>query len=375
MDRQSTKSKVAEAEYRSKIASQHLGQSEFFPNEPKSAEFRQILAKRIKEADRTFKNLAQRKIELSPFLEIGAEYALASTLLVNKYKAFGIAADISPTSLLHAQKFARLFKFKKLPKTICADAYHLPFKSRSFSFVFVWETLHHFPSPKPPLAEIKRVLAPNGILLIGAEPIKAYFQLQLWRRPTKLRFWEKILKMTLILPFISHIGKTEVEHGILEEAFPLETWQESLSIFDQVEAQITIPYLNLKKVIEKGQNKKRSFASQKWTKLNLPMRLLLAVTGGGIQAVCAQNQGPPLKRSFASQKRASVTHLICVDCKINRNQEIELENKSSNTLFCQKCQRQYQSVGRVPILLERGLQEKISEVLLRKSEVLLRKML
>src|SRR3990167_5230436 len=149
MDTQSTKSKVAEAEYRSKITRQHIGENEFFPSEPKSAEFRQILAKRIKEADRTFKNLAQRKIEFSPALEIGAEYALASTLLVNKYKAFAVATYISPVSLLHAQKFARLFKFKKLPKTICADAYNLPFKSSSFSFVFVWETLHHFPNPKP----------------------------------------------------------------------------------------------------------------------------------------------------------------------------------------------------------------------------------
>src|SRR3990167_1273496 len=289
MQLQPLSSKIGEVKYRLQISKQHLNRETIFPNEPTLKEFKNLLASKLKETDKTFKMLQNRNLPLSPYLEIGSEHGLRPALLESKYKAVGFATDISLYSLSKTPQFVRKFNYEKIPKTICCDAYNLPFKSNSFPFVFIYETLHHFPEPKPVLEEIKRVLSPGGTLLVGSDPICATFQIKLWRRPTKLRVWEKILKFFLILPFISHIGKTEVEHGIIETAFSLKTWQESLSIFGHVEAKITIPYLNLKKVIEKDQNKN-------WPKLNLPMRLLLAMTGGGIQAVCTQNQGPTLNR-------------------------------------------------------------------------------
>jgi ubiquinone/menaquinone biosynthesis C-methylase UbiE len=47
-----------------------------------------------------------------------------------------------------------------------ADAKRLPFEDASFDAVFSNTILHHIPAPVPFLAEVRRVLAPQGVLLI-----------------------------------------------------------------------------------------------------------------------------------------------------------------------------------------------------------------
>src|SRR3989344_9246727 len=264
---QSTGAKLAEVVFRSQIVNQQLGKDLIFPNEPTVKEFKKLLTFKLKETDKTFKMLQKRNLPLSPYLEIGSEHPLRPALLESKYKAVGFATDISLYSLSKTPQFVRKFNYKKIPKTICCDAYNLPFKSNSFPFVFIYETLHHFPDPKPVLEEIKRVLASGGTLLVGADPICATFQIKLWRRPTKLRVWEKILKFFLILPFISHIGKTEVDHGIIETAFSLKTWQDALSVFDKVEVTMKAFPWGPTESVKKTQ-KENWISDRKSTRLN-----------------------------------------------------------------------------------------------------------
>lgn len=332
--------KLGEVIYRSKIASQHLGEDEFFPNEPDAKEFEKILQLRLFEYQKTFKNLQSRKLIKSPFLEIGSEYCLASTLLTSKFGATGIACDISLTSLSSAHKFTKKFKFKKLPQIICADANNLPFKESSFPFVFVYESLHHFPDPQPVIKELNRVLAPQGTLLIGSEPIKQSFQLKLWRRPTNLRFWEKLLKATLLLPFISHIGKTEVEHGILEEAFELKKWLNAFSIFDNFEARIVIPFVNISQKITKAA-----------PNTSLIFNLLLKITGGGITAICT-------KKATRTKSLSAKIELICPSCKLSLHKETILD-KSGNSYSCQKCHQKFTKRSGILTLLEKNLEKEI----------------
>lgn len=334
MRTQSEAAKLGEVIYRSKISRQHLGEDEFFPNEPDAKQFAKILQARLFEYQKTFKKLQSRNLLKSPFLEIGSEYCLASSLLVNKFGATGIACDISPASLSSAHKFAKKNRFKKLPQMICADANNLPFKSGTFPFVFVYESLHHFPHPKPVLQELLRVLAPQGILLIGAEPIGQEFQIKLWRRPTNLRFWEKLLKVTLLLPFISHIGKTEIEHGILEETFPLETWRLSLSIFANYEAEIKIPFIKVAQSVTD------------LSQVNPILRLLLAITGGGITAIC--------RKAVSQKDQIASLELICPSCHKKTNEEIVLNGQTSY-YECPKCRSKYITKFKIPIILEKKL--------------------
>ena len=337
MQLQTQANKLAEIKYRQKISVQHTGKKVFFKNEPNQKEIQLVLKKRLEQYKDDFKNLNLKESTLikSPFLEIGAEYAIASSYLRNKYKTNGIACDLSFYSLKKAKYFAKTFKLKKIPTLVCADANCLPFKSNSIPFIFVYESLHHFPHPKPILKEIYRVLAPGGTLFIGSEPIKQGFQIKLWRRPNKLRTWEKALKAVLILPFISHIGKSEVDYGILEEAFPLKTWLKSLSTFDSFEAQIEIPYINLTKKITK--DKKSTF----------PMSLILNLTGGGIRAICKKAQGKPSNITLKQPV------FICPNCLDSK--EIELKN-----LSCPRCKNTFFKKSGIPILLKGRTAQKIA---------------
>lgn len=341
-------SKLAEIKYRSKISKQHLGQEILFPNEPTYQEFTKISRDRLQTSQEAFNNLYKRGFSLSPFLEVGAEYGLRSTLLINKFKARGFAVDIAYPSLAKTKDFAKIFKFKKIPRIVCADANNLPFKSNSFPFIFVYETLHHLPDPTPVIKEIYRVLAPGGTCLIGAEPIKQSLQLKLWRRPNKLRFFEKILKFSLILPFVSHIGKTEVEHGILEEAFTLKTWQKALSIFDK--AQVTLMSLGSKKTISKS-------GSKNWLNAGLPLVISLFFTGGGLEAVLTKEER--LINQKTQPKLNSL--LICPNCLIKSKREVilSIHKLTNKTIACQICKRQYSQLKGVTILLEDKLKQKI----------------
>lgn len=347
MPTQSLKSKLGEVKYRAKITKQHLGEKVSFPNEPREKEFAQILKSRLDMYQKTFKNLELRKLIKSPFLEIGAEYALASTLLVNELKARGFALDISLHSLAKASHFAKIFHFSKIPKLICADANNLPFKSNSLPFIFVYESLHHFPNPSPVLAEIYRVLAPGGVCLIGSDPIKQTFQIKLWRRPTKLRLWEKLLKATLILPFISHIGKTEVEHQIIEEAFPLSVWENSLSIFDHVEVTVQ-SRLGLSESRVKS-------ATGDWLQPMAATRLAINILGGGLQAICFKKGHLPEAPSKLE------TLLICPNCQSSKNRQNPLV-KVGQTLICRICNSTYNKHSGVLTILRKDLEKAILDI-------------
>lgn len=346
MRTQSLQAKLAESVFRAKITSQHLDKRQIFADEPNAKEFNQILHNRIEEAHQTFKSLHNDHLKLSPYLEIGSEYCQRASVLTNHFKADGFATDISLASLQAAPTFNRQFKFKKTPKRICTDAYNLPFKSDIFPFVFIYETLHHFPHPKPILKEIYRVLAPGGLCLIGSDPIKQELKIPLWNRPTKLRFWEKILKKIFILPFISQIGKTEIDYGIVETAFDLKTWQKSLSVFEK--AQITIkafPY-GPAQTLNKSEN-------QNWPKPKIITSTTLRMFGGGLTGYC-------YKKGILPEvfNKDLTSFLVCPKCLKNKRKEYSLKKNGKN-LVCLSCNTIFQKNKNVLILLNDNLRNKI----------------
>jgi len=235
---QQIKTKYAEITYRQKIAKQQLGKSIYYKNERCFKDMFEELKRRAKKTVTDFKYLKKRGVDFSNFLEIGAENCERAAIVNNKFNVNGIASDLSLPSLIAGSKFTKALKLKKTPKRIVCDAYSLPYKDNSLSLVFCYQTLHHFPDPKPVIEEVYRVLSPGGYFFFDEEPVKQLINIPLWRRPTCLRHWEKILKYAGILPFISRIGKTEVDHGILEEVFSLKTWEKALHIFEKVEVTI-----------------------------------------------------------------------------------------------------------------------------------------
>ncbi|KKP93297.1 MAG: Methyltransferase type 11 [Parcubacteria group bacterium GW2011_GWA1_36_12] len=325
---QSLSSKQGEINYRSKLSLQYLKKKTYFPNEPNQKQIISALKQRISSAKKDFNYLKKLGVKFTPYIEIGAEFSHRAMLLESKYKANGFAVDLSLESLELANFFTKHLNLKKIPTRICADAYNLPFPDNSMNLIFCYQTLHHFPNPKQIIKEMYRVLKPCGYFFVNEEPVSQTFNLNFWRRPTKLRSWEKFLKKILILPFISRIGRTETEHGILEETFGLKTWQRSLESFENATVWIKpYPFGPQSKII-KGTKKN-------WLKPQLATRALITIAGGGIKVL--SRKGGHISES----NNINISDLIvCPNCKI----------KLKNTK-CLNCNFKYPILKGIPILI------------------------
>ncbi len=336
-DIQTLKSKQGEVNYRSKLVSQYQDKEIIFENEPNRIEIILALKERIKSTIKDLVLLKKNHVKFSPYLEIGAEFGHRAAVIEEKYKANGFALDISLESLALTPFFVKELKLKKIPKRICADAYYLPFKNNSFNFIFCYQTLHHFPNPSPIVKEAFRVLAPGGYLFINEEPVSQPFNLKLWRRPTKLRMWEKILKYILILPFISTIGKTETDHHILENTFSLKTWEKSLYPFEKVNIWVNSYPFGIESTITKN-------SSSNWLKPSILTRTLISLTGGGIRILAQKSKSSLGKTSTKIDKLLS-----CPVCLKSLNQN----------LICRKCRTRYPVFKNIKLLLNKKLMAKL----------------
>lgn len=317
---QTLKNKLGEVKFRKKVSHQHLGKEEFFSQEYNKDQMLKILKEKVDRAFAGFTELRNRGIILSPFLEIGSGYGQAALLLTNKFSANGFATDLALEPLLLINETARKLKLKKVPKRLVCDAESLPFKNSSFPFIFCYQTLHHFKNPYSVLKEVKRVLTPGGVFFFAEEPVAQTLNIPLWYRPTKLRWWEKLLKFTLILPFISKIGKTEIESGILEESFSLSTWKKALGQFEKTEVEIQPFPFGPKATLSKNPSWQKTGIS------NFINRLILFIFGGGISGLAFKE---PKKRSTIS-----VPELYCPNdpCSLI---------KDHKKYYCPKCKMKY----------------------------------
>jgi ubiquinone/menaquinone biosynthesis C-methylase UbiE len=117
------------------------------------------------------------KAHLHEFLKLVHRYALkdqvvldvgggtgpvAQDLVEKGYKQV-VTVDISLAMLREAKK-----KVPAVTAIVC-DGEHLPFKEESISTVVCSSVLHHMPAPEGVLQDIRRVLAPHG-MLIAQEP-------------------------------------------------------------------------------------------------------------------------------------------------------------------------------------------------------------
>ncbi|MBN2026815.1 MAG: methyltransferase domain-containing protein [Actinobacteria bacterium] len=81
-----------------------------------------------------------------------------------------IETDISPGQLGKARRLHRAEGFSYSSAHLLADAENLPFVSDCFDGVFTVASLHHLPDPVTSLREIRRVLRPGGVFVLGTEP-------------------------------------------------------------------------------------------------------------------------------------------------------------------------------------------------------------
>lgn len=340
---QKNKHKYSEVKFRQKLVKQHKGLKTYYQYASNEKSILKWLKGRVEVTDKIFQKLSQ-KYCLSPYLEIGAEKAERAGLLQSKYKAKGIALDISYDSIESASYFFPKIGLSKKPLRICADCTNLPFLDNSFAFVFCFQTLHHFPHPKPIMEEVKRVLKPNGIFYFGEEPVMQGLNLNLWRRDYHLKPFEKLLKYMLILPFISKIGKSEVEHGVLEETPTFKIWEEAINIFPNAKVKL-LTYPEFVASYELQKPKK----GNNWLKAPFLQNLLFWALGAGINVLAYKEK--PATFSKKTVKVNLYNLLACPLCKIKLKQ-------TKTVISCPKCQDKFPMKNNVLFLLTKTLRRK-----------------
>lgn len=114
---------------------------------------------------------AQRTSELGPqsglVLDAGTGTARIPILICQKCPQLQIiASDLSKNMLLIASKNVEQAGLQKQISLELADSKQLPYQDGQFDLVISNSIVHHLPDPLPFFLEIKRVLKPNGAILI-----------------------------------------------------------------------------------------------------------------------------------------------------------------------------------------------------------------
>ena len=88
----------------------------------------------------------------------------------------------------YAIQMVRMSASRGVKRQVVCDAFHLPFKESRFDGVLCMRLVFHYPETEELLAELRRVLAPKGILVIDTlNQFSLRYALQLVIRPFRAR--------------------------------------------------------------------------------------------------------------------------------------------------------------------------------------------
>jgi SAM-dependent methyltransferase len=301
---QQMENKLGEIAFRRQLFRQHVEGEQVFEDEYSAAEMLEILKARMGKTYCQMRELVARGVNISKYIEVGAERGQRSLVLENDLNAHGFAVDLSYDSLRAARYYAECFHKKKLPIRVCCDAYNLPFRNNSIPFVFCYNTLHHFPDPAPIVAEIHRVLAP-GFFFFDEEPFKRLLHIGLYKRKPSRRIGapRRNVLVKAFQALFSDVVSNEVEYGIIEnEDISCSMWRRILSPFDKVEATLESPL---------------GIHSSLYAPDLSVSHLLNKLMGGSIRALCEKASGQALQLENIWEA------LGCPNCRIRNIQGVE----------------------------------------------------
>ena len=334
MDRQQAINQKGEIEFRRKLLRQQVEGENTLSDEFEGGEGEDILRGRMQETLAAMQHLSKSGVKLSPYLEIGAERGQRSLVMENDMGSTGAAADISADMLFSFDHYSAVFNKPRVPLRVCCDVNNLPFRSDSLPFVFCYETLHHFPSPIPIVAELYRVIHPGGYLWFDEEPYRKvlhwnlYDEGKAYSRETQER---GVVRRAFDRLFAT-MTCNEVAHGVIENhEITTAEWRDALSVFASKDVWLQpSARFNLKARLHGS-----SLSPKYW---------LAYLMGGKITALCGKDTGS------GSEIASIFDALICPSCRITGN-ENSVHRKDSG-FVCSACRKRYPVVGGVVFLFE-----------------------
>ena len=108
-------------------------------------------------------------------LELGAGQCWSSCIVKKMFpESRVVASDISPWAIASAPTWERLLEVSLDDRFACKSS-DIPLEDGSVDLVFCFQSAHHFVEHEATLAEIHRVLAPDGVALYLHEPSSSRF--------------------------------------------------------------------------------------------------------------------------------------------------------------------------------------------------------
>lgn len=329
---QSTGSKRGEIEFRRQVVGQQVRGEDEITDELPADEIERILLRRMETTLGHMTSLARRLPTLSPYVEIGAERCQRALVMENDVGASGAAADLSYDMLEAASHYSAALDKPRLPVRICCDVNNMPFLTDSVPFVYCYETLHHFPSPTPVVAEIHRVLRPGGWFFFAEEPYRKMLHANLYKG-SKLysdRSRTRSFVRRAMDYFFAEMTCNELEYGVIENhSISPSTWREALSCFEGHEVQLQTP-MGMSEDLHEPQS---------WAKYFLAYLL-----GGAVSGLCR-------KPGEAAATEAELA-IACPSC-LEQDKEVGLEFQPgmAESIQCPVCDATYPVVNGITFLL------------------------
>ncbi len=183
---------------------------------------------------RLLERLTLFKLQPAVVLDLGSGTAASSNALHQHYpQALVVAMDAALGMLQHAKSLRRWFGGKSFHR-VCADAYHMPYKSASIDLIFSNLMLQWCDPPDAVFAEVRRVLKPDGVFIFstfGPDTL------------TELRdAWGKVDQHTHVNRFIDmhDVGDAMMRAGLSEPVLDVErftlTYPDVLTLMRELKA-------------------------------------------------------------------------------------------------------------------------------------------